>query len=234
MSWHGEFAFGDVWLAFRGASADNRFHAHAAVQFVASPLAVGIANNAGGEFTGAGWAVRSGVQHSLRPTSSLTLLLVEPHSYLARHLLRQLQVEKPIAPLPEVLVAALTQPARVREIVERLEQAHPSLSSSIDPRLFEALRHLERGISGDAVAAASAHCGLSPSRLRALSQAHFGVPLSKLVVWKKVRLACLALARGSSLVEAAIEAGFADQAHLTRTMASVIGLTPGEARSTSS
>ena len=25
MQWRGEFAFGEVWLAFRGASADNRF-----------------------------------------------------------------------------------------------------------------------------------------------------------------------------------------------------------------
>ena len=51
------------------------------------------------------------------------------------------------------------------------------------------------------------------------------------MTWKKVRMACLALAGGSNLVEAALEAGFADQAHLTRTMSDVIGLTPGEARS---
>ena len=38
MQWHGEFAFGEVWLAYRGASADNRFHAHAAVQLVAGTV----------------------------------------------------------------------------------------------------------------------------------------------------------------------------------------------------
>ena len=68
------------------------------------------------------------------------------------------------------------------------------------------------------------------SRLRALSQTQFGVPLSKLVMWGKVRSACLAMARGASLADAALDAGFADQAHLTRTMSDVIGLTPGEAR----
>ena len=36
MRWSGEFAFGEVWVAFRGASAENRMHAHAALQVVVS------------------------------------------------------------------------------------------------------------------------------------------------------------------------------------------------------
>lgn len=231
MHWHGEFAFGDVWLAFRGASADNRVHAHAAVQLVAGGTDVVVADDAGREFAGPGWAIRSGVRHELRPTPSLVLVLVEPQSHLGCSLLDRLASSAPIAPLPAALVDALTQPLPVREIVQSLEQSLAGSSAPSDPRLAEALRHLERRTAGDAVAAAAAHCGLSPSRLRALSQQHFGVPLSKLVTWKKVRMACLALARGSNLVEAALEAGFADQAHLTRTMSGVIGLTPGEARS---
>ena len=31
MTWHGEFAFGPAALVFRGDSAENRLHAHAAV-----------------------------------------------------------------------------------------------------------------------------------------------------------------------------------------------------------
>lgn len=231
MHWHGEFAFGDVWLAFRGASADNRLHAHAAVQLVAGGTDVVVADDTGRKFAGPGWAIRSDVRHALRPTPSLVLVLVEPQARLADRLLDRLATSTPIAPLPADLVAVLTQPVHVREIVRNLEQPLAGTTVPCDPRLAEAMRHLERRTSGDAVAAAAAHCGLSPSRLRALSQQHFGVPLSKLVMWKKVRTACLALARGSNLVEAALEAGFADQAHLTRTMSSVIGLTPGEARS---
>ena len=115
-----------------------------------------------------------------------------------------------------------------------MEQEVISTSSPPDVRLARALEHLETQTSGDPVTAASLHSGLSPSRLRALAQAQFGVPFSKLVLWKKVRMACLAMARGASLVDASLEAGFADQAHLTRTMADVIGLTPGEARSAAS
>jgi AraC family transcriptional regulator of arabinose operon len=235
MQWQGEFAFGDVWLAFRGASAENRLHAHAAVQFVAG-AAISVADEAGREFVGTGWAIRSGVRHCLRPSPSLMLVLADPQSHLAVGLLADLEPD-PIAPLPAALVAELAElaePLRIRDLMARLQQRLPGGATPIDARLAAALRHLEQQTAGDAVAAASAASGLSPSRLRALSQAHFGVPFGKLVMWKKVRLACLAMARGANLVDAGIDAGFADQAHLTRTMADVIGLTPGEARSAAS
>lgn len=232
MQWHGEFAFGDVWLAFRGASADNRFHSHAAVQFVAG-AAITIADESGRELAGPGWAIRSGVRHCLRPAPALMLVLADAQSHLARGILGELAPE-PIAPLPPALVEELTESLHIRDLMVRLQQRLPGADAPIDPRLAAALRHLERQTAGDAVAAASAASGLSASRLRALSQAQFGVPFGKLVLWKKVRLACLAMARGASLVDAGFDAGFADQAHLTRTMADVIGLTPGEARSAAS
>jgi len=232
VQWHGEFAFGDVWLAFRGASADNRFHSHAAVQFVAG-AAITIADEAGRELAGPGWAIRSGVRHCLRPAPALMLVLADAQSHLARGILSELAPE-PIAPLPPALVAELTGSLGIRDLMQRLQQRLSGADAPIDPRLAVALRHLERQTAGDAVAAASAASGLSASRLRALSQAQFGVPFGKLVLWKKVRLACLAMARGASLVDAGLDAGFADQAHLTRTMADVIGLTPGEARSAAS
>lgn len=232
MQWRGEVAFGDVWLAFRGASADNRLHSHAAVQFVAGQ-GITIADESGREFAGPGWAIRSGVRHCLRPAPELMLVLADAQSHLARGILAEVGPE-PIGPLPPTLVAALTESADIRDLMVRLEQRLPGAEAPIDPRLAAALRHLERQTSGDAVAAASAVSGLSTSRLRALARDQFGVPFGKLVLWKKVRLACLAMARGASLVDAGLDAGFADQAHLTRTMADVIGLTPGEARSAAS
>lgn len=232
MPWHGEFAFGDVWLAFRGASADNRLHSYAAVQFAVG-AAITIADESGRELTGPGWAVRSGVRHCLRPAPALMLVLAGAQSHLARGLLANLPQE-PVAALPPPRVAELTEPLHLRDLMARLQQRLPGAAAAVDPRLAAALRHLERQTAGDAVAAASAASGLSASRLRALSQAQIGVPFGKLVLWKKVRLACLAMARGASLAAAAIDAGFADQAHLTRTMADVIGLTPGEARAAAS
>jgi methylphosphotriester-DNA--protein-cysteine methyltransferase len=45
-------------------------------------------------------------------------------------------------------------------------------------------------------------------------------------VWVRLRRAAEALRAGQSLADAAITAGFADQAHLTRRMREMMGLTP--------
>lgn len=218
MRWSGEFAFGEVWVAFRGASAENRMHAHAALQVVASSDGLTLVDADTSEYCGRAWVVRSGARHRLLPASALTLVLIEPQSRLATGLLQRLP-EAPIAQLPDDLADLLTSSNPIGEIVQSLEL-----------NVLKALAFLDLHSTQDAVAAASAHCRLSPSRLRALAQKQFGVPLSKLLLWKKVRRAFSAMGRGASLADAAYEAGFADQAHLTRTMADVIGLTPHTAQ----
>jgi AraC-like DNA-binding protein len=229
MRWSGEFAFGEVWVAFRGASAENRMHAHAALQVVASSDQLTLVDADASQYCGRAWVVRSGVRHCLLPASALTLVLIEPQSRLATGLLQRFP-EAPIAQLPDDLAELLVSSIPVEEVVQTLERGVLERSTPIDSRLLQALAFLDREATKDAVAAASAHCGLSPSRLRALAQQQFCVPLSKLLLWKKIRRAFLAMGRGSGLADAAYEAGFADQAHLTRTMADVIGLTPHTAQ----
>jgi AraC-like DNA-binding protein len=68
--------------------------------------------------------------------------------------------------------------------------------------------------------------GLSSQRLRALARQQLGMPLARWRVWTRLRRAAEALQRGQSLADAATEAGFADQAHLTRQMREMMGLTP--------
>ncbi|KQW46569.1 MULTISPECIES: helix-turn-helix domain-containing protein [unclassified Roseateles] len=233
MHWQGEFAFGDAWLVYRGASADNRCHSHAAVQLVAAADALTVIDDAGQAFTSCGWAIRSGVRHRLEPSAALTLLLADPQSRLAAAVLALLP-RAPMAPLPPALVATLAAASPLADLPALLARQLPLGVGFVDPRLAAALAYLDHHAGGNAVAAAAEHGGLSPSRLRALAQAQFGVPMSKLLLWKKVRKAGLAMAGGASLVDAALAAGFADQAHLTRTMTEVVGLTPGEARTAAS
>ena len=68
--------------------------------------------------------------------------------------------------------------------------------------------------------------GLSPQRLRALARQQLGMPLARWRVWTRLRRAAEALQRGQSLADAAVAAGFADQAHLNRQMREMMGLTP--------
>lgn len=228
MGWQGDTAFGAVALVFRGDSADNRFHAHAAVQCVVSPHGVELVDEAGQVFRGPGWIVRSGVVHSLRPVRDLVLALIEPQSHVARGLLGQIAPD-PIAALPPDLIGLMTTAHTADGLVDLLQHRPSDSSSRIDRRVLMALDALDRQQDSDGAVLAARFAGISASHLRALCRSEFGVPFSKLLLWRKVRKACLAMKSGLSLADAAAEAGFADQAHLTRTLSGVIGLTAGEA-----
>ena len=97
-------------------------------------------------------------------------------------------------------------------------------SDELDPRLVLALNTLAD--SDIPLPSLAATVGLSPQRLRALARQQLGMPLARWRVWSRLRRAAEALQGGQSLADAAITAGFADQAHLTRQMREMMGLTP--------
>jgi AraC-like DNA-binding protein len=94
----------------------------------------------------------------------------------------------------------------------------------IDPRVAAAVRDLDMT---DGVAGAAAGVGLSPSRLRALVHDLTGTSPARLRMWRRLRTAMLGL-MDKPIALAAADAGFADQAHLTRTATQLIGRTPGD------
>jgi AraC-like DNA-binding protein len=95
---------------------------------------------------------------------------------------------------------------------------------SIDPRVAAALHDLAAAECIDEVAAS---VRLSSSRLRALIHDQAGTPPARLRIWQRLRAAIVSLpAKPIALV--ACDAGFADQAHLTRTAVRLLGQTPGE------
>jgi len=95
---------------------------------------------------------------------------------------------------------------------------------AIDPRVAAAVRDLDLT---DGVARAAAGVGLSPSRLRALVHDLTGTSPVRLRMWRRLRTAMLCLV-DKPIALAAVDAGFADQAHLTRTATRLIGQTPGD------
>lgn len=67
---------------------------------------------------------------------------------------------------------------------------------------------------------------LSPSRLAHLFKNAVGVPVRRYVLWQKLRRALDLALTGDSLTTAALSAGFADSAHLSRTVRSMLGIAP--------
>jgi AraC-like DNA-binding protein len=72
----------------------------------------------------------------------------------------------------------------------------------------------------------AADVGISASRLRALANEDIGVPLTQLRLWSRLARAIAWLPYGTTAA-AATAAGFADQAHFTRTARRFLGRTPG-------
>jgi AraC-like DNA-binding protein len=67
---------------------------------------------------------------------------------------------------------------------------------------------------------------MSPAYLSTLFHKTMGISLRRWLLWRRVRRSLLAMEPGR-LAACAMTAGFADQAHLTRSMRRLVGYTPG-------
>jgi AraC-like DNA-binding protein len=68
--------------------------------------------------------------------------------------------------------------------------------------------------------------GISASRLRHMFKEQTGLPISRYVLWMRLRTALLHALDGASMTESAQAAGFADAAHFSRTCRQIFGLPP--------
>ena len=205
---------GSLWLApdfaiLYGAAGATDSHAHYAHQLMLS--------------TGAAFTVRlDGIVHtarhllidSLRPhaivaaPAPMLTIYAEPQRLSAAALLAATGGAG--APGVDGIAAALL--AQPREILA-------------DARVQRALDQVDALLSGKVSAAAVAGAAhLSLSQLERLFSAQLGLPVRRLVLWRRLRLAIRFILLGSTLTEAAHGAGFADAAHFSRTMRSLFGV----------
>ncbi|CAI8869670.1 helix-turn-helix domain-containing protein [Pseudomonas chlororaphis] len=99
-----------------------------------------------------------------------------------------------------------------------------------DRRIEKALAALDRQLAGKVSASAlAAHAHLSLSQLERLFSGHLGLPVRRLVLWRRLRLAMGLVLAGQAITEAAHGAGFADSAHFSRTLKTLFGVTARQA-----
>lgn len=229
MSWRGEFYFGDFWAAFRGGTQDNSIHAHAAIQICLSADVPAVLEHPDGrKVEGHTLVVKPGIQHKLRPTSKIMLVFIEPHSAFGQFLLREVNAD--IGELPSETSDAIDINGPLEGALDDVFALLGIPRTAVDPRLVQALRYLKKNSTDRSFSEAASSVGLSAPRLRALAKEQLGVPLTKLLAWHQLNRAAKELAGGASLADAAYAAGYADQAHFTRSMRSLVGVTPKEAR----
>ncbi|MER6612656.1 helix-turn-helix domain-containing protein [Streptomyces xantholiticus] len=101
----------------------------------------------------------------------------------------------------------------------------------LDPRVAHAVHLCTLRDPDMPITSIANEVGLSAPRLRALVRQDVGIALSRLRRWGRLRSAITDLPDSTAALAAAT-AGFADQAHLTRTARDFIGRTPASLRHT--
>ncbi|EED31205.1 hypothetical protein NOR53_2772 [gamma proteobacterium NOR5-3] len=182
MNWKGEFCLGETWLVFRGRAGDNRPHAHATLQLTVSlGPEILISDENDRLVSGSALCVKAGKRHTLHPSKSVVLVLIEPQSQLADYVQR-FAGDSDISEVTPSLTAQINWGGELDMLLEPLDIGGNRLRSNLDVRLAEALEFLRTSPLKGAIAAAAKSCGLSEPRLRVIAQQQLGVPLSKWLI----------------------------------------------------
>lgn len=214
---------GVVWV--HGAIADNRRHAHHALQ-VAWSTSGTVARLAVGEGHSEGTCliVDGGVSHSLALEGGV-VALIDATSKLASRI-REAHLAKTQwaaasscwshGEEAELMTSLAGEDCNEKEIDARVQKVLQWLDTMED-----AARWHEVTLKG---ALAEAH--LSRSRFLHLFSGEVRSPWRTYLVWRRALVAMTLAANGASLTEAAHAAGYSDSAHLSRQFVSLFGVTP--------
>jgi AraC-like DNA-binding protein len=124
--------------------------------------------------------------------------------------------------LPVLRQVCLDVGADAERLVEALAQTPRRI---LQPRLAKAVQRI-RQLDADTLPAAELanEAALSLSQLERLFSGELGVSARRLVLWQRLRFALQLALSGHSLTSAAATAGFADSAHLSRTIRRHFGI----------
>lgn len=215
-------------------------HRHHSVQLVmAVEGRLSIRRDSHDRWTECGAAlVKADAAHEVDASSARVLLVfVDPESSLGAALTDK--ATKAITPVDDEKVerwreqlgdAASLTSAKVESWVKR-----SLLSKRREPRLHPKLHRVLGTIRQDlgthrrlSLKRMAALAGLSESRLMHVFTQSIGVPPRPYILWLRVQCACGELMRGAKATEAAHRSGFADAAHMSRTVRRMMGTTPAD------
>lgn len=219
-------------------AADVHAHAHHAIQ-ITFQLKGWFEISAGDALLlGPVAAVASDARHGFRASGAVAFLFIAPESSVGIALNRILFADQPwanvtsgeLCTLREALCDCFERGGSEEElrqlgkgIIDTLPAAEPRAMP--DPRVLGMIAYARQNLEHSVTLPdAAASIGLSSSRARHLFVAQTGLPFKTYILWLRIERAVALYAAGSSLTEAAHEAGFADSAHFSRTFRRTFGL----------
>ncbi|EQA45137.1 DNA-binding helix-turn-helix protein [Leptospira broomii serovar Hurstbridge str. 5399] len=105
--------------------------------------------------------------------------------------------------------------------------AEKPMKVSLDPRILSATKRMKASLPGSvSVPELAKESGFSETRFMHLFKEQLGLPVRQYQLWLRLQEAAYLLKEGGNLTEAAHAAGFADQAHLSRTFKKMFGVQP--------
>lgn len=183
-----------------------------------------------------GAIIAPGVQHELQVAEQQALVLyVEPGSHWARAVMRAcgrsaflpLADHEPWCLLANALIGCAGDAARCNDTLTVALDVLLSMPppGPIDARIEHALARCRWSGEEDETLLARRVC-LSGSRLRHLFVEGTGTTLSRYRLWCRIRRAATSALAGQSLTAAAVDAGFFDSAHFSRSFREMFGVSP--------
>lgn len=101
----------------------------------------------------------------------------------------------------------------------------------VDQRIVQALDFISQSQNKQfKIRDVANHVCLSESRLRHLFKAQVGQPIQNFILWMKVVDSLNMVLQGKQVSQSAIDAGFWDGAHMTRSYKEVLGITPSKVK----
>ncbi len=233
-SWCGQARIGAGWAVFDGHAGDNLPHAHHALQLalgVEGPVVACIGLET---LRVPALLIAADVLHVLQPGRT-RLLYIERESTAGRQLSMTLAGD--VHPFDAATCEALhavwptDRDASALLPILRVLGVTARPASVVDSRSLERVQRVisslpQRVAEPVTLAALAAESALSPSRFTHCFKAITGLALRPYVRWLRLAQALAFAAEGDPLTHAAHRAGFADGAHLTRTMQRHFGIAP--------
>jgi transcriptional regulator GlxA family with amidase domain len=234
-----------VWpdhAVYLAANLDADTHAHHAAQIslaLQGSLEVRVGDP--GEWSRVtGVIIAADQPHAVHAANPLAQLYLEPESQLGRRLMTVLDGVSH-RPLPESALRSILPALRrcwqqqlpFRAVQASFELACAALldarpAASLDPRICAVLARLrEHYRRPPPLAELASGVGLSAGRLSHLFREEIGLPIRRYTLWLRVMGAAAALSRGADHVAAALDNGFADASHMSRTFRRMLSLPPG-------
>ncbi|MCB1167980.1 MAG: helix-turn-helix transcriptional regulator [Leptospiraceae bacterium] len=230
------FLFPDRSL-FVGPLSDNGMHRHHALQIVSSPEPVSVMLEAE-EFQAPLVILAPNVKHAVSGDhTQQCILLLDAESALCETISRQCLKGRDALTLEAFElepIAGSEDCRRAPDWITSLIRSLPGLQVSaemgpMDHRIVAACEYIQSDpdLKVSLIELAQ-HTGLSEGRFTHLFKESMGIPIRKYILWLRLRKSVESLRAGLSLTDAAHAAGFADQAHMSRSFKDHFGASPAE------